>query len=80
MAKTSDKELRRRAKVLHLYGLLAHWEEFGSEPWVRQLIEYEECERQRRSLQRRISHAKLGGFKLMADFDWEWQRKSIARR
>lgn len=36
------------------------------------LIEYEEEERHRRSLERRISRARLGRFRPMVDFDWEW--------
>lgn len=63
---------RLRAGNLHLYGLLAHWAEIEGGHWVPQLIEWEEAERARRSLERRLSSAHIGRFKPMADFDWHW--------
>jgi len=71
-AQPPDDDLRRRAHRLGLYGLLAHWNEIGSEPWLPRLLELEEQERGRRSLERRIRNAKLGRFKPMADFEWSW--------
>ena len=64
-----------RARHLGLYGLLAHWSEVSSKPWVDTVLDYEEVERQRRSLERRIGNAKIGRFKAMADFDWKWPTK-----
>jgi DNA replication protein DnaC len=61
-----------RAENLHLYGLLAHWTEIEDSHWVIQLIEWEEAERARRSLERRLNSAHIGRFKPMADFDWHW--------
>ena len=63
---------RLRAENLHLYGLLAHWTEIEDSHWAIQLIEWEEAERARRSLERRLSSAHIGRFKPMADFDWHW--------
>lgn len=67
--------LRERAEQLGLKGLLAHWEAIAHEPWLPLLLTWEEEERGRRSLERRISGAKIGTFKLMADFDWSWPKK-----
>jgi DNA replication protein DnaC len=39
------------------------------------LIQDEEHARQKRSLERRIKAAKIGSFKLLADFDWNWPKK-----
>lgn len=64
--------LADRARVLGLHGLLSHWQEVVQEPWLETVIAYEEQERYRRSLERRITNAKLGPFKPMAHFDWEW--------
>ena len=61
-----------RAENLHLYGLLAHWTEIEDSHWVIQFIEWEEAERARRSLERRLSSAHIGRFKPIADFDWHW--------
>lgn len=61
-----------RAENLHLYGLLAHWTEIEDSHWVIQVIEWEEAERARRSLERRLSSAHIGRFKPIADFDWHW--------
>jgi len=63
---------RLRAENLHLYGLLAHWTEIEDSTWVAQLLDWEEAERARRSLERRLSSAHIGRFKPLADFDWNW--------
>jgi len=55
-----------------LYGLLAHWQELTGTTWVENLLDWEEAERARRSLERRLSNAHIGRFKLLADFDWNW--------
>lgn len=45
----------------------------------RQLLEEiarsEASDQSRRSLERRLAQARLGRFKLMADFDWNWPKK-----
>jgi len=64
-----------RARSMGLYGLLAHWEELENEPWIDQLLEIEEEERAKRSLERRIRNAKIGRFKPIADFKWDWPKE-----
>jgi DNA replication protein DnaC len=64
--------LRTRAKALQLNGLLQHWDQVSSTAWLPQLIEWEENERARRSLERRIRDAHIGRFKPLCDFDWSW--------
>jgi DNA replication protein DnaC len=71
----SDTDLRERAHRLGLHGILANWDEVISGDWLGPLLAYEEAERTRRSLERRIKHARLGRFKLLADFDWKWPKK-----
>lgn len=63
------------AEKLKLYGLVAHWESVSGEPWVGKLLQWEREERQRRSLERRVSHAHLGHYKPLVDFDWNWPQK-----
>lgn len=75
MARTPDASLAERAAALGLLGLLARWHAVEGEPWLRPLIEGEEEERCRRSLERRLGRAALGAFKPMADFDWTHPRK-----
>ncbi len=67
-------ELKQRAVALKLHGLVAHWDELpvAELPWVQRLIEWEEIERRRRGLERRLSAAHIGRFKPLADFDWSW--------
>jgi DNA replication protein DnaC len=69
---TPIEALRRRAADLHLHGLLAHWDELGDSPWVETLLAWEESERSRRSLERRLAGAHIGRFKPLVDFDWKW--------
>lgn len=64
--------LYERAKKLGLYGLTAAWSEVASQPWVEPLLSREETERHDRSQSRRIKRARIGRFKLLADFDWGW--------
>jgi len=68
-------ELRRRLQRLGLHGTLADVEQIAHEPWLAPLLEREERERARRSLERRLRHAKLGRFRPLADFDWSWPKK-----
>ena len=69
---TDPDVLNTRAKALSLYGLLSHWPEVREAPWVADLIGWEETERARRSLERRLRVAKIGRFKPLCDFDWTW--------
>jgi DNA replication protein DnaC len=74
-SKPSADPLAQRARRLGLYGLLARWQELGDQPWVATLIDCEEAERSRRSLERRIRTSKVGRFRPIADFDWSWPDK-----
>ena len=77
--------LRARAEALQLHGLLAHWEEAGrvggavsdsvGGGWVRALLDWEEQERARRSMERRLRAAHIGRFKPLCDFDWSWPQR-----
>jgi DNA replication protein DnaC len=71
------EELKQQAGTLKLHGLLAHWEELGEEelPRIRMWLQWEETERKKRGLERRLSQAHLGRFKPLADFDWDWPRQ-----
>jgi DNA replication protein DnaC len=69
---TMNDLLMQRARALKLHGLLAHWEEIAQSRWVESLIQWEEQERARRGLERRLKGAHLGRFKPLADFDWQW--------
>jgi DNA replication protein DnaC len=66
--------LRTRAKALNLFGLLANWEEATAAGWVQALLDWEDQERARRSLERRLSAAHIGRFKPLCDFDWDWPK------
>ena len=68
----AQPELHRRAQALRLPGLLAHWDEAATAPWLAQLPAWEEDERARRSLERRLRASRVTPFKPIADFDWSW--------
>ncbi|NUY06067.1 hypothetical protein [Paraburkholderia youngii] len=61
----SFESLRTRAQELRLHGLLAQGPEVAQELWVAPLVQWEEDERARRSLERRIKEPHLGGFKAL---------------
>lgn len=72
---TTTELLRQRAQALRLHGLLAHWTEVAAAPWLAPLIDWEEEERARRSLERRLARAQIGQFKPLVDFDWSWPKR-----
>lgn len=70
----SINDLQDRAFKLKLHGLLAYWDELKTNDLrlIEQLLTWEETERKRRGLERRLGQVHLGRFKLLADFDWHW--------
>ena len=72
---TNLEALHLRAKALNLHGLMAHWPEAAAAAWPATLIDWEEQERARRSLERRLRAAHIGRFKPICDFDWTWPKR-----
>jgi DNA replication protein DnaC len=72
---TDPTALRTRTQALRLHGLLAHWSEVAAAPWLPTLLQWEEQERGRRSLERRLKEAHIGRFKALCDFDWAWPKR-----
>jgi DNA replication protein DnaC len=64
-----------RAKMLKLYGIMAHWEEICETDWIESLITWEETERSHRGFELRLKNARIGRFKSLANFDWNWPKK-----
>ena len=56
----SEDPLMARAKALKLHGMLAHWDEIGETGWIEPLIQWEEQERARRGLERRLKQCTAG--------------------
>ena len=71
---TSDL-LLQRAKALKLYGLVENWDEVQQASWLKDLIEWEEVYRTAKSLDNRLRSAKIGNFKTLDAFDWDWPKK-----
>ena len=74
LSKTENDTLRARAEALRLHGLLTHWSEVATQPWLAPMLDWEEQQRARRSLERRLSAAHIGHFKPLCDFDWNWPK------
>lgn len=72
---TLSNSLVQRATSLGLHGLVAHFDEVSTQPWVDTLLGWEEQERLSRGLARRIQAAHLGRIRPMADFDWTWPKR-----
>ena len=68
---------QHQATELKLHGLIAHWQEITDEqhPLLAQWLTWELAERKQRSLERRLSSAKLGRFKPLTEFNWQWPSK-----
>jgi len=71
-AHPSLEAVRERLRHLGFYGLLAHAQSLINEPWLERVLDIEDTERSHRSLKRRLDNARLGAFKPIADFDWDW--------
>ncbi len=71
------EQLKVQVQALKLYGLQSHWHELSEAhyPLLQNLLGWEQSERKKRSLERRLHSAKLGRFKPLADFDWQWPGK-----
>lgn len=72
-----SEQLKQQAIDLKLHGLQAHWHEIAEaqHPWLETVLSWEQQERKQRSLDRRLSSAKLGRFKPLNEFDWQWPDK-----
>ena len=78
MNKTPPSEsdsVRQRLRDVGLYGLAVQDDALLTEPWVERVIDIEDRERKRRSLERRLTNARIGAFKPIADFDWDWPKR-----
>jgi len=73
----NSEQLKQQAIELHLHGLQLHWGELTEEhyPLLSTVLTWELAERQQRSLERRLNSAKLGRFKPLQEFDWQWPKK-----
>ena len=72
---TESDSVRQRLRDVALYGLAAQDDALLAEPWVERVIDIEDRERKRRSLERRLTNARIGAFKPVADFDWAWPNR-----
>ena len=70
----NSEQLKQQAIDLKFYGLQQHWQELTEEHylWLERWLRWERDERQQRSLERRLNQAKLGRFKALDEFDWQW--------
>lgn len=68
-------QLKERAQKLGLHAIVSEWDHYVGQDWLEGLIAAEEKERGRRSLETRFREAKLGHFKSMTDFSWDWPER-----
>ncbi len=71
----NNDNLRDRANALKLYGVVSHWDEVSTTPWIKEIIDWEEQARTHRSLERRLKMSRIGAFKALSDFDWQWPKQ-----
>lgn len=75
MTSTDLDALRDRLQRLGFFGLISSWNDVAAEQWLPRLVEIEEKERKKRSLERRLRNARIGAFKSITDYDWTWPRR-----
>jgi len=81
---TTTTELRLQLASLGLKNIADNLDDFlaraaqkrlSAHQLLEQLARIEVDDKSRRSLERRFKRSKIGRFKLMADFDWDWPKK-----
>lgn len=65
---------QEKAKELGFKALAANWNEYADEPCIKKLLEHEEEEKHRRSLERRLRESQISDLKPASEFDWSWPR------
>lgn len=68
------KDLRELAKKLGFKAMAANWEEYANQPWVKKLLEEEDEDKNRRSLERRMRESQIQEMKQVSEFDWSWPK------
>lgn len=70
-----DNDLKEKARKLGFKALAANWSEYVNEPCIKRLLEQEEIDKNRRSLERRLRESQINEMKPAAEFDWVWPKK-----
>lgn len=70
-----DTDLKEKANKLGFKALAANWSEYAHEPCIKRLLEQEEYDKHRRSLERRLRESQINEMKPAAEFDWVWPKK-----
>src|SRR5271167_4363082 len=70
-----DTDLKEKARKLGFKALAANWSEYANEQCIKRLLEQEESEKHRRSLERRLRESQINEVKPAAEFDWAWPKK-----
>jgi DNA replication protein DnaC len=69
--------VKQQATEIKLHGLLANWHQLNETQlsWLITWFAWEIAERKKRGLERRLRSAKIGKFKSLVDFNWQWPDK-----
>jgi DNA replication protein DnaC len=67
-------ELRELARSLGFRAVDCNWEKYADAPWLKELLDAECLERDRRGHEKRLKDANIGQFKPMSEFDWSWPK------
>jgi DNA replication protein DnaC len=67
-------ELRELARTLGFRAIDCNWAKYADAPWLKDLLEAECIERERRGHEKRLKAANIGQFKPMSEFDWSWPK------
>jgi len=68
------KELRLHYLADHYQDFIALRQETPAEKIIQDLIRLELIEKSQRTLSRRLSEARIGRYKMMSEFDWNWPK------
>ncbi len=68
-------DLKEKARQLGIRSVVSNWDYYADKEWLAPLLLAEEQERANRAFERRIREARIGQFKPMSDFDWQWPQK-----
>lgn len=71
----TDDLLLQRIKALKLHGVAQHYDKVADQPWLLELLNWEEEYRTVKGLANRLRAARIGKFKPLTEFDWHWPKQ-----
>lgn len=68
-------DLKEKARQLGFRSVVSNWDQYAEKDWLAPLLLAEEQERAHNASERRNREARIGQFKPISEFDWNWPQR-----